>query len=315
MTGHVSLLTLSGTQIKGYHLSQLIGSGAYGAVYRGTCGSDVIALKVSHREHDLAIEAKALQLLNSSDVSPKIFFSHHDGIYHTLGLQLLGLDLETLREKGSSKPFDRHTLVKFMYQAIACLEAVHEMRIVHRDIKLANFAVTVPTNPGNRVALRILDFGLSHLYEDNNGTPLDDSRSVNFKRMKYCSYAVSIGCTPLPKDDIVQISYAVLHASDFDFAGKLKCPARELLTWKEELASRKKQSINKYCYFQLSKPAEALPHSLKFMFPFFEIVGELDDDSPIDYSLTKQRIQECLPGSDATGDLLLSEKNGELLLV
>ncbi|CAO4387564.1 unnamed protein product [Caenorhabditis nigoni] len=298
MTVSAALMALSGTQIKGYQLSQLIGSGAYGAVYRGTSGSDVIALKVSLQEHALAIEAKALQLLNSSDVSPKIFFSHHDGIYHTLGLQLMGPDLETIRVKG--KPFERNTLVKFLYQTIACLEAVHGMRIVHRDIKLSNIAVTLPTNPDNRVSVRILDFGLSHLYEDNNGNHLEDSRSVNFKSMRYCSYALSIGCTPLPKDDIVSVSYAVLHASDFDYARKLKCPARQLLTWKEDL---------------ITKPAETLPLSLMYLLPFFEIVGELDDDTPIDYSLIKQRIEECSPDTDASGDLILTEKDGEPQLV
>ncbi|PIC21538.1 hypothetical protein B9Z55_026334 [Caenorhabditis nigoni] len=295
-----TLFTLDGTHIRGYLLTRLIGNGSFGAVYEGKCGLDTIAMKVSTEEEDLQIEAATLQKLYYSDVSPKFHFTGRYGPYHIIGLELVGPDLELLRDKAAWKSFKRHTLVRVTYQAMKCLEAVHKMRIVHRDVKLANFAVTLPTNPENRVVVKILDFGLSHNYADEDGTLREDSRNLDLRAMKYASHDVNIGCDVMPKDDICQLSFAVIYASGFDFAQQLKLPAKQLLDWKQEL---------------IRKPEDTLPHQTKVMLPFFDIVGELDDVRPINYSLIKERIQACMPEINVASDLILTEDDGEPLLV
>ncbi|CAP27750.1 Protein CBG07264 [Caenorhabditis briggsae] len=299
MSGYNSLLTLSGSEIWGYRLSQLVGSGSYGAVYRASSGSDTIAVKISCEEQDLAIEALTLQLFYYRNAVPKFHFCNKYGPYHTIGMELLSHDMDSIWQKVDWMAFERPTLIKFIYQALTCLEAVHALKIVHRDVKLSNFAITQPRTPGNQVSVRILDFGLSHVYADADGNLRDDSRSFDFSKMKYAAYDASLGCDPMPKDDICQLGYAVMYAAGFDFAQQLKLPADDLSNWKGEL---------------IRDPANNLPLSVKFMLPFFELVADLNDVVPIKYDLLKQRIQECLPEVDATCDSILSEENGKLTL-
>ncbi|PIC21862.1 hypothetical protein B9Z55_026547 [Caenorhabditis nigoni] len=294
-----ALMNLHGSQIRGYQLLEPIGSGSYGVVYLAFSGPDSIAIKVSVREEDLLMEASVLQQLYYKNVSPKFFFNDKFGPFHTLGMEILGPDIESLRQKADFKFFERPTLIKFTYQALTCLEALHTLKIVHRDVKLSNFAVTKPTTPENRVAVRIFDFGLSHVYADADGTLRDDPRNFDFKKMKYAAYEPSLGCDPMPKDDICQLGYAVMYAAGFDFGKKLKCPDDELSNWKREL---------------IRVPAETLPLPVQFMLPFYELVGDLDDIIPIQYDLLKQRVQECMPEVD-TSDLILSDEDGRLTLI
>ncbi|PIC21743.1 hypothetical protein B9Z55_026469 [Caenorhabditis nigoni] len=296
MSGSHALLTLSGDTIRGYRLSQLVGSGSYGAVYSASSGSDVIAIKLSCQEKDLAIEASILQQLYYSNAVPRFHFMNKYGAYHTIGMELLSYDMESIRQKIDWMAFERPTLIKFTYQALTCLEAVHALKIVHRDVKLSNFGLTQPTTPGNRVAVRLFDFGLSHTYADADGNLLDDDRNLDFTKMKYAAYDPSIGCDPMPKDDICQLSYAVMYAAGFDFAQQLKLPAKDLSNWKGEM---------------IRDPVNTVPPQVQFMLPFYELVSDLNDIIPINYSHLKQSVQDCLKDVDAASALILTVEDGQ----
>ncbi|PIC22040.1 hypothetical protein B9Z55_026661 [Caenorhabditis nigoni] len=285
-----TLLTLDGTHIRGYLLTRLIGHGSFGAVYEAKCNSDTIAMKVSTEEEDLLVEASALQQLYYNDVSPK---------YHFNGMELLGFDLEWIRENTPSKSCQRSTLIRTAYQMVHCLQAVHEKRLIHRDVKLSNFALSQPKTPGNQVSVKILDFGMSHEYCDADGNLKEDPRGFVFKKMRYSSYDVSLGLDPAPKDDVIMAGYAILYAGGFDFHEKLKSPDNELMNWKREL---------------IRAPGETLPLMLKFLEPFFEEVGELIDILPVNHDLLKQRIQDSLPEMDARSALTLTEEDGHPVL-
>ncbi|CAP21294.2 Protein CBG24758 [Caenorhabditis briggsae] len=300
MSGYDNLLNLTGSHIRGYQLSRLIGHGSYGAVYQAISGLDTIAMKVSMQEEDLLIEASALQLLYYSNISPRFHFTGKYGPYHIIGMELLTYDLELIRETTPWKSYKRPTLIRIAYQMMKCLQALHELRLVHRDVKLSNFALTQPKTPGNQVSVKILDFGLSHVYADADGNLRDDPRDFNFSKMKYSSYDVSLGCDPAPKDDVIQASYAILYASGFDFRQKLKAPEEILMNWKREL---------------IRTPRDILPLMMKFMTPFFEMVGELNDIILVNHDLLKQRIQECLPEMNACSALILTEEDGQPVLI
>ncbi|PIC21864.1 hypothetical protein B9Z55_026548 [Caenorhabditis nigoni] len=300
MSSYDNLMNLTGTHIRGYQLSRMLGHGSYGVVYEATCNSDTIAMKFSVQEEDVRIEASALQLLYYSDISPRFHFRGNYGPFHIIGMELLSYDLESIRDMTPWKSLKRPTLIRIAFQMMKCLQALHEKQLVHRDIKLSNFALTQPKTPGNQVAVKILDFGLSHVYADENGDLKDDPRNLAFSKMKYASYDVCLGCDPMPKDDVIQASYAILYAGGFDFRQKLKSPEDDLMNWKREL---------------IRIPGDTLPLMMKFMTPFFELVGELNDICPVNHSLLQQRIQDSLPEMNASSDLVLTQEDGQPLLI
>ncbi|CAO4387262.1 unnamed protein product [Caenorhabditis nigoni] len=300
----VTIKDLVGLDVRGFHLNRLIGAGSYGAVYESSSGSERIAVKASVREWDVLNEAAALQRLFYCQYTPKYFFhaetSTPDGILHTIGQELLGPDLETIRRSVPWQAIKRPTLVRIAWQALSCLEAVHGFKLVHRDVKLANFAVTLPSSPTNRVTIKIFDFGLSHHYMDDNGDLIEDSTNPDFRLMKYCSYEVAMGMDPMPKDDLHQLSFAILYASGYNFPKMLKSPPDVLLEWKRDL---------------LRKPSEALPPLARFLTPWFDALSDLNDIVPINYPDLKQKIQESLPAHNASADLYWEMVDGEETLV
>ncbi|ULT84706.1 hypothetical protein L3Y34_013395 [Caenorhabditis briggsae] len=304
MTSAVTTNDLVGMDIRGYHLNRLIGAGSYGAVYESSSGLETIAIKASIRASDVLNEAAALQRLYYCEFTPKYYFHEEtpiqNGILHTIGQELLGPDLETIRRKVPWHAIKRPTLIRIAWQALSCLEAVHGFKLVHRDVKLANFAVSIPTPHSNRVTIKIFDFGLSHHYMDDNGDLVDDVTNPNFSVMKYCSFEVGMGIEPMPKDDIHQLSFAILYASGFDFPRKLRCPPEELLEWKREL---------------LREPSKTLPPLARFLTPWYEAISELNDIVPIDYENLKQKIQQSLPAHNASADLYMEMLDGEETLV
>ncbi|CAO4387219.1 unnamed protein product [Caenorhabditis nigoni] len=295
---------LVGLDIRGFHLNRLIGAGSYGAVYESSSGTEKIAIKASIKGSDVLNEAAALQRLYYCQYTPQYYFHEEtptpNGILHTIGQELLGPDLESLRKKAPWRAIKRPTLVKIAWQALSCLQAVHAYRLVHRDVKLGNFAISLPTGPNNCVTIKIFDFGLAYNYMDENGDLIDDETNPNFSCMKYCAFEVAMGMEPMPKDDVIQLSYAILYASGYDFPRKLRCPPDELLEWKREL---------------LRVPAQILPPLAQFLTPFYESLGDLNDLVPVDHEMLKQKVQESLPAHNASANLYIEMQDGEETLV
>ncbi|CAO4387167.1 unnamed protein product [Caenorhabditis nigoni] len=300
----VTIKDLVGIDIRGFHLNRLIGAGSFGAVYESSSGSESIAVKASIKESDILNEAACLQRLFYCEYTPKYYFhdetATQNGILHTIGQELLGPDLETIREKVPWHAIKRPTLVRIAWQALSCLEAVHSFNLVHRDVKLGNFAVSLPISPSNRVMIKIFDFGLAHHYKDDNGDLIEDTTNSDFRRMKYCSYEVAMGSDPYPRDDLHQLSFAILYASGFDFLKILKSSQDVLTEWKRDL---------------LRQPAQALPPLARFLSPWFDALSELNEIVPIDYEALKQMIQESLPAHNASADLYWEMEDGEETLV
>ncbi|PIC21050.1 hypothetical protein B9Z55_026029 [Caenorhabditis nigoni] len=123
----VTIKDLVGMDIRGFHLNRLIGAGSYGAVYESSSGSERIAVKASVREWDVLNEAAALQRLFYCQYTPQYYFHEEtttpDGILHTIGQELLGPDLETIRRSVPWQAIKRPTLVRIAWQALSCLEA------------------------------------------------------------------------------------------------------------------------------------------------------------------------------------------------
>jgi Tol biopolymer transport system component len=158
-------MTISaGTRIGPFEVSDLLGAGGMGAVYRAYDPRlrRQVAIKVlpaafasePDRVERFEREALAVARLTHPNILAIYDVGTYDGAPY-LVTELL--DGETLRARLNGRPLPVATAIDYASQVARGLAATHEHGIVHRDIKPDNLFVTVDGR------VKILDFGLAKL--------------------------------------------------------------------------------------------------------------------------------------------------------
>ena len=166
-----------GTTLSHYKITEKIGQGGMGEVYRATDTKlkRNVALKIlpesfaqdPHRMGRFQREAEVLASLNHPNIAG-VYGLEHDADSHAIAMELVeGKTLAARISKGAIPPEEA---LQIALQIAEALEAAHEKRIIHRDLKPANVMVT----PNGKV--KVLDFGLAKAF-DRGGTDLSQSNS------------------------------------------------------------------------------------------------------------------------------------------
>ncbi len=159
---------LIGKKISHYNVTEKLGAGGMGEVYRATdtkLNRDV-ALKVlpeefardADRMARFKREAQVLASLNHPNIASIYGLEEADGV-RCLVLELV--EGPTLAERIAAGPLPVEEALGIARQIAEALEAAHEKGIIHRDLKPANVKVT----PEGTV--KVLDFGLAKALEDD----------------------------------------------------------------------------------------------------------------------------------------------------
>ena len=172
-----------GTTIAHYKITEKIGQGGMGEVYRATdtkLNRDV-ALKVlpeafaqdQQRMARFSREAQVLASLNHPNIASIYGLEESDG-KQALVLELVeGEDLAERLKRGAI-PLEES--LKIALQMAEALEAAHEKGIIHRDLKPANVKIT-PEG-----VVKVLDFGLAKALEEEV-VPEDISQSPTISQL------------------------------------------------------------------------------------------------------------------------------------
>ncbi|MBN2305872.1 MAG: protein kinase [Anaerolineae bacterium] len=174
---------LSGRQIKGYELHDMIGAGGFGAVYRAfqpVIKRDV-AMKIILPEHAnhpefirrFEFEAQLVARLEHIHIVPLYdYWREPDGAYLVMRW-LRGGSLRGLLKEG---PIEIDLAVRIVEQVSAALAVAHRRGVVHRDIKPDNILFDEDYNAF------LADFGIAKdLREpavDDEGNDIDDSATL-----------------------------------------------------------------------------------------------------------------------------------------
>jgi eukaryotic-like serine/threonine-protein kinase len=156
------LLTVKGLDLGRYHITEQIGAGGMGVVYRARdqrLDRDV-ALKVlppgSLTDQSSRSRFRKEALALSRLTHPNIAVVHDfDTLDDTDFLVMELVPGATLEEKLVAGPLDETVALNLVTQLVEGLAAAHEQGVIHCDIKPSNLRVT----PDGRV--KILDFGLA----------------------------------------------------------------------------------------------------------------------------------------------------------
>lgn len=174
-----------------FRLTGVIGEGGMATVYRGVADGQEVAIKIMNP--DLAKEsrfvrrfrreAKAASVLNNPNTVQILEFGVDQG-YVFLAMELLrGFDLAMLLHK--EKRVNESRALRIVAQVCRALSFAHKQSIVHRDLKPDNIMLVKipdganPPVPGclPRDFVKVLDFGIAKILDDDGEKPAVDSRA------------------------------------------------------------------------------------------------------------------------------------------
>ena len=155
-----------GKTLRNYRITEKLGVGGQGAVYKATDGKlgRSVVIKVLPPELTKAAnlkrferEARLASSLDHPNICTIFDLDEVDGV-HFIAMQ--HVEGKNVRQLVAGRPLDLKTTVLIGLQVADALAAAHSRGIIHRDIKSGNVMVT----PSGKV--KVLDFGLAKLLDD-----------------------------------------------------------------------------------------------------------------------------------------------------
>jgi hypothetical protein len=196
-----------------------LGQGGMGVVYRAwqsSVGREVAIKVIRPRPgHDTATakrflrEAKlASALSHPATVGVIDFGQSSDGLLYLVMELLRGQTLaDLLRQRGR---LESHRAVRIATQICDALEAAHRLGIIHRDLKPAN--VMVLAEPPGRDLVKVLDFGLAKVVDDDASTVTQSGRMVGTP--SHLSPEVVLGEPATPRSDLYAVGVLLYEMLD-----------------------------------------------------------------------------------------------------
>uniref|UniRef100_A0A1I7TI41 non-specific serine/threonine protein kinase n=2 Tax=Caenorhabditis tropicalis TaxID=1561998 RepID=A0A1I7TI41_9PELO len=283
-----------GRQISEYKLMKLIGRGRFGGVYLAKNDDMKVAVKITTDHHSWENERDILRRLNGISGVPRLFWDGNESCFYALTMSQYYRSLAelTLLNQVTHYSFSKGNIQKLLFQIVNILEAVHDKGVLHRDIKPTNLMVTNPEGHFNVTRCVLIDYGLSHVYDHNNKK---NNGRYNFEKLMHSPPNVIMNGNPSPQDDLIQLTYCTFGWNNCDMDG---------------FTTGTKDEQYKYKLNLLRNPESHLPSALLWLLPFFKKVSEL----PLDYDSIRVAIQSASPSSNASGNLMLTMRNGFLKL-
>ncbi len=207
-----------------------IGSGGMGDVYRGInepIGQQV-AIKFLNEKFTFD-EKIVLRFLNEARSYCKVnhpnavtlleYGQHDDGSLYLITEFIEGEDLtDVVRREG---PLSTETITYVGVQMCEVLSAAHNQGIIHRDLKPDNLMVIHGSR--GRYAVKVLDFGIAKIADDDRTGPMTETGSV-FGTPEFMSPEQARGDTADPRSDLYALGAILYYMSTakLPFRGKNK---------------------------------------------------------------------------------------------
>jgi casein kinase I family protein HRR25 len=195
-----------------YEISELIGEGTFGKIYKGknirTKEEVAIKIEVINSEmNSLKHETKIYQYLNGNIGIPSLKWYGTDLNHRYMVMSLLGDNLYQLVKKHSI--FSLQVTIQIGIQALQIIEKIHEMGLIHRDIKPDNFLFGINEN---KHQLFLIDFGICKRYTNDNGEHIKMNKIKKIiGSFNYCSINSHLLNELSRRDDLEMLGYVLIN--------------------------------------------------------------------------------------------------------
>ena len=192
-----------------YEILEPIGSGSFGAVYKGKNKrtGEYVAIKtepITTDFHLLKHETIVYQYLGNIPGVPQVRWFGNDGKKYYMVLNLLGDSLETVKQRVGR--LSLMSVLQIGVQGLKLLMTIHDKSLVHRDIKPSNFVFGL----GN-YKLHLIDFGFCKSYTRDNQHIQPRKTNGLIGSLSFASVN-SHDCIELTRrDDVESLGYVLLY--------------------------------------------------------------------------------------------------------
>mgnify|MGYP005993697035 CR=1 FL=1 len=212
--------------MRNYTITELLGSGTFGSVFKGVHKfkpREIVAIKrepLNIQFPMLRQEAKIYQYLTNTLGIPTFYWFGIDNEYYYLVTELLGISLN--KYISILNKINLNYIINIIgTRIINIIENVHNHYLVHRDLKPDNFLFeyTRETNNSNisninPSKLFIIDFGFSTLYMDNTKHIQCTKTNGLIGSLNYASINAHKRITISRRDDLESIGYILLFLTN-----------------------------------------------------------------------------------------------------
>jgi serine/threonine protein kinase len=198
-----------------YKILEKISEGHFGEIYKAVNvrTTEEVAIKIEpilNETQLLKNETKIYQYLKIKNVTgiPDIKWFGVDEINNYMVMTLLGLSLTDLKHK--YKKISLSVILQIGKQILSRLKYVHEMGLIHRDVKPDNFVFGTGKNSA---LLYIIDFGLCKKYKTPLGKHIEHKKIGNIiGTPKFASLNITENLDePSRRDDLESMVYILLY--------------------------------------------------------------------------------------------------------
>jgi outer membrane biosynthesis protein TonB len=167
---------MSGRRIGNYLISDYLGGGGFGTVFKAEDTSTpgrIVAIKELHKKHTRSAvikqrffqEAVAMARLDHANLPRLYSFGEDNGSYYLVMEFLSGkLLTDEIRDKGQLPIGQALTIITQVLEAVSY---AHRNGIIHRDLKPDNIMLT---SDANNAKVKVLDFGIARMVGGENLT-------------------------------------------------------------------------------------------------------------------------------------------------
>jgi len=215
-------LCAEGTVLRGrWRVSQQIGMGAFGEIYiaRNVVTQENVAVKVEQvdeKKQALRAEVAIMKKLQGCPYVCRFISCGRQNNVNFLVMELLGDNLSDLRKKQPRGAFSMQTVCRLGCEMIRALQAVHELGVLHRDVKPSNFVLAgrhrAANDPSAANKLFIIDFGLSRKFVSIDGEIKPPRSNAGFRgTARYASVNSHLSKELAPRDDLWSVFYVMVE--------------------------------------------------------------------------------------------------------